>query len=161
MSEMSALEARLAAALAKIETAAANLPDAGAAKAAADAVASLENQLEEERSANAQLVERVQSLKDRQENQVAQLEKSLAAAKTADAEKNLILQKLKSSVEELRDQVARLTEANRGMVGDAELINTSMMAELEAMRASRRADVAEVDEILTQIEPHLEGGRHA
>jgi DNA repair exonuclease SbcCD ATPase subunit len=161
MSDMSTLEARLAAALARIEAASENLPDPGAAKAATDAIASLEAQREEERSTNAQLVERVQALKDRQENQVAQLEKSLAAAKTGDADKNVILENLKSSVEQLRDQVARLTEANRGMVGDAELINTSMMAELEAMRASRRADVAEVDEILAQIEPHLEGGAHA
>ena len=63
--------------------------------------------------------------------------------------------------DDLRDQIARLTEANRVMVGDADLINTSMMAELEAMRASRRADVSDVDDILAQLEPHLEGGVHA
>ena len=84
-----------------------------------------------------------------------------AAAKISEAEKNLIQQQLKASVEDLRDQISRLTEANRGMVGDADLINTSMMAELEAMRASRRADVAEVDDILAQIEPHLGEGAHA
>ncbi len=161
MSDPSALEERLAAALARIETATTNLPDPQAIAADAKSQAALEAQLDEERGANAQLVDRVKALKDRQENQVAQLEKSLAAAKTTEAEKNIVQQKLKASIEDLRDQIARLTEANRAMVGDADLINTSMMAELEAMRASRRADVSDVDDILAQLEPHLEGGVHA
>ncbi len=161
MDDPSALEERLAAALARIESATTNLPDPQVIAAGAKAQAALEAQLDEERGANAQLVDRVKALKDRQENQVAQLEKSLAAAKTAEAEKNIVQQKLKASVEDLRDQIARLTEANRAMVGDADLINTSMMAELEAMRASRRADVADVDDILAQLVPHLEGGAHA
>jgi predicted nucleic acid-binding Zn-ribbon protein len=161
MSDPSALEERLAAALARIETATTNLPDPQAIAADAKSQAALEAQFDEERGANAQLVDRVKALKDRQENQVAQLEKSLAAAKTTEAEKNIVQQKLKASIEDLRDQIARLTEANRAMVGDADLINTSMMAELEAMRASRRADVSDVDDILAQLEPHLEGGVHA
>lgn len=161
MSDPSALEERLAAALARIETATTNLPDPQAIAADAKSQAALEAQLDEERGANAQLVDRAKALKDRQENQVAQLEKSLAAAKTTEAEKNIVQQKLKASIEDLRDQIARLTEANRAMVGDADLINTSMMAELEAMRASRRADVSDVDDILAQLEPHLEGGVHA
>ena len=161
MSDPSALEERLAAALARIETATTNLPDPQAIAADAKSQAALEAQLDEERGANAQLVDRVKALKDRQENQVAQLEKSLAAAKTTEAEKNIVQQKLKASIEDLRDQIARLTEANRVMVGDADLINTSMMAELEAMRASRRADVSDVDDILAQLEPHMEGGAHA
>ena len=161
MSDPSALEERLAAALARIETATTNLPDPQAIAADAKSQAALEAQFDEERGANAQLVDRVKALKDRQENQVAQLEKSLAAAKTTEAEKNIVQQKLKASIEDLRDQIARLTEANRAMVGDADLINTSMMAELEAMRASRRADVSDVDDILAQLEPHMEGGAHA
>ena len=66
------------------------------------------------------------------------------------------MSELKTRVEELRDQVARLTEANRAMVGDAELVNTAMMAELDAMRASRRADMTEVDAILAELQPHVE-----
>ena len=161
MSDMSELEARLADALNRIDAAAARLPDPTAAQALAEVAASLESQLDEERTTNAQLLERVKALKDRQETQVSQLEKSLAAAKTAEATRNVIHQKLKNSVEELRDQIARLTEANRAMVGDPHLVNTAMMAELEAMRATRRADVAEVEDILAQLQPHLEEGAHA
>lgn len=159
MSDINELEERLSDALSRLEAAVSNLPDGD--NSAAQAAAALEAQLEEERTTNAQLIERVKALKERQETQVSQLEKSLAAAKTSDAEKNIVQQKLKASIEELRDQVARLTEANRAMVGDASLVNTAMMAELEAMRASRRADVVEVDEILSQIAPHLEEGTHA
>ena len=161
MSELSELESRLADALARIESAAARVPDPAQSAAEAARAAALEAQLEEERTTNAQLIERVKALKDRQENQVASLEKNLAEAKVAESERNVVQQKLKASIEQLRDQVARLTEANRAMVGDPHLVNTSMMAELEAMRASRRADVAEVDDILAHLAPHVGEPNHA
>lgn len=161
MSELNQLEDRLRAALSRIEAVAGNLPDPGDAVRAAQELAELKAQLEEERAANAQMIERVQALKDRQETQVSQLEEALAQAQTTDAEKTAVSQELKARVEDLRDQVARLTEANRAMVGNADLVNTAMMAELEAMRASRRADVAEIDDILSQLEPHIGGEAHA
>ena len=92
---------------------------------------------------------------------MARLEKDLAEARDAEAERAAVEHELKARVEELRDKVARLTEANRAMVGDADLINTAMMAELDAMRASRRADVTEIDDILAELRPHLSGGTHA
>ena len=161
MTTQSDLEDRLQSALARITNVANALPDAGAIAAQADEMDALRSKIEAERSTNEELVQRVKALKDRQENQVAELEASLEQAKTGEAEKSVVAQELKARVEELRDQVARLTEANRAMVGDPELVNTSMMAELDAMRASRRADVTEINDIIAQLEPHLEGDAHA
>lgn len=161
MTQLSDLEDRLQSALARMTTAANRLPDAGAIAAQADEMDSLRSKLDAERKTNEELVERVQALKERQETQVADLEAGLEQAKTAEAEKSAVAQELKARVEELRDQVARLTEANRAMVGDADLVNTSMMAELEAMRAARRADVTEIDDIISQLNPQLEGDANA
>ena len=165
MSDWEQLESRLAASLDRISDAAAKLQPAGVddADAEADAaeIENLRKQLSEERAANARLVEGLESLKKRQDTEVADMEERLKAATESDAEKSAVQRELKARVEELRDQVARLTEANRAMVGQPELVNSAMMAELEAMRASRRADVSELDEILAHLEPHLEGGAHA
>ena len=155
------LKNRLSEALDRVATAVAKLPDPGALAAQDEELETLRAKLAQERGRNEELVARVQALKDRQESQVAQMEKDLKAAEAQDAEKSSVMQELKSRVDELRDQVARLTEANRAMVGDAELVNTAMMAELDAMRASRRADAAEIDDILTDLQPHLAGGAHA
>ncbi|MEM6635285.1 MAG: hypothetical protein AAF667_05275 [Pseudomonadota bacterium] len=159
MSEIDRLSERLKTALDRIEAAAMTLPESTEPPATGptDAdIALLKGQLEDERTTNAQLIERVKALKDRQENQVAQLEQSLRISKTAEAERNQLHQKMRGTIEQLRDQVARLTEANRAMVGDAHLVNTSMMVELEALRAARLADAAEVDDLITELEPLIE-----
>ncbi len=161
MSDVNELEDRFRAALSRIEDAAARIPDQQSRNEAEAELGSLRKQVDEERKANADLVGRVNGLQERQDNEVARLEEALAASQTSEAEKSAIQQELKARVEELRDQVARLTEANRAMVGDPALVNTAMMAELEAMRSSRRADVSEVDDILAQLNPHFEGEAHA
>lgn len=161
MTTFTELEQRLEAALDRIEGATARVPDAGARRAEAEELETLRAKLEEERTANAQLVERIKALKERQETEVAELQAALSDAENSNAEKTAVQQELKARIEELRGQIARLTEANRAMVGDADLVNTAMMAELDAMRASRRADVTEIDDILARIQPRIEGGANA
>ena len=64
----------------------------------------------------------------------------------------------KAYLEELRDQVARLTEANRAMVGDAGLVNTAMMAEVEAMRERAKEDIAQAkDAALAEVFSSVNG----
>ena len=156
MSEHSELEDRLRAAIDRIERVAMALPDPNAPPEIEPAAyEALKTQLDDERTSNAQLIERVKVLKDRQEGQVAQLEQDLRDARAAEAERNKLHDTMKATIDDLQDQVARLTEANRGMVGDPQLVNTAMMVELEAMRASRKADIAEVDEILAELKPYL------
>jgi len=54
----------------------------------------------------------------------------------------------------LREQLAALRAA-RTEGAEPQLINKSLMAELDALRALRLTELAEMDEILAALEPHL------
>lgn len=173
MSDIAELERRISVALARIETgieALSDLPPAEAAPepapdASADAsagtatagdgaeIARLTAALEDERTVNAQLTERVRAIKDRQESMVGALEKKVerlgGQLDAADVE-----------IQRLKRLNADLSEANRALgaaaaagVAEPELINRSMMTELEAMRAARAAEIAEMNEILAELKP--------
>jgi len=158
MGDQKELEKRLGDALRRIEAAVDGLPESGAAAAA---VAELEDQLAAERETNTELIERIKALKARQETHVTSLEAKLSAASDAEAAAAARAARLKETIEELRGQIARLTEANRAMVGDADLVNTSMMVELEAMRATRRADAGEIESILALLSSKTGDQAHA
>jgi len=158
MSDQGDLEKRLGDALLRIEAAVSQLPDPAEAMRTQ---AELEGLLEAERETNAELIGRVKALKDRQETHVAALEAQLAAARKAADVASKSQAELKETIEGLRTQIARLIEANRSMVSDAELVNTSMMVELEAMRATRRADAGEIDAILALLAEQNGGHVHA
>ena len=158
MSDLGGVEKRFEDALFRIEAALDRLPDPGEALRNQ---AEMEGLLEAERETNAELIERVKALKERQETHVAGLETQLAAARTGAEEASRAQAELKETIEGLRAQIARLTEANRSMVGDPDLVNTSMMVELEAMRATRRADAGEIDAILSLLAGQNGGEAHA
>lgn len=151
MSDLQQVERRLAAALARI---ARGLERAGTAQApAADETAALRAALDKERAANAQLSERVHQIKQRQETSFAQLERKLARLT-----EQLDLQSLEML--RLKKANARLIEANAGLrqaqaegFPDATLVNRSISAELEALQAERRAEMAEMEEILAELKP--------
>ncbi|WP_420858805.1 hypothetical protein [Marivivens marinus] len=120
-------------------------------------VAELEKKLEEERLANAQLEERVQALKARQDGRVAELEAAAEGnlAKLARFEKDI--NRLREVNAELRANNGRLREALEDGITEPELINRAMAAELEALRALRQADATEVDAVLDELRPLIEG----
>jgi len=113
--------------------------------------------LEEERTVTAQLEERLKTLKDKQakelEGMAAQLQDMRAKVDSLDLEQ----QRLRQITTQLRDANAALREANEAGVGEPHLINKSMMAELEALRASRAAEIAEASAILSALTPILTG----
>ena len=73
MSDIAALEGRITAALDRIRSGLDQV--AAAAPAGGDASAALQDQLDEERTANAQLVERVRALKEAQDGRMANLKR--------------------------------------------------------------------------------------
>ncbi|CAM9972660.1 MAG: hypothetical protein CMF72_23805 [Mameliella sp.] len=117
-------------------------------------VTELKEALDEEQMANAQLQERLRVLKARMAEAEAPTgtepagSASLAAL---DAE----LQKLRAANEELMAANAALREANAQGVGEPELINRGMEAELEALRAARSAEAAETGAVLDALTPLL------
>jgi len=174
--DMAGLEARMTAALARIQAGIEKLPaaafladptigEAYDAPPVADAggsekVAELEAKLEEERTANAQLEQRVRQIKRRQESRVSELEAEVARvqAQLVDIEKQNA--KLRRTGAEMRSALEDLqTSARDGGGPEARLINRAMMAELEALRAERAADAADIGALISTLEPLLEGAQ--
>lgn len=65
----------------------------------------------------------------------------------------LELQRMRKVTVQLREQLARLREAAEAGSTEPHLINKAMMAELEALRAARASEIAEMDEILSELSP--------
>ncbi len=141
MSDIEELERRLASAMERIAN------GLGALGADADA-GSAHGALEEERLVNAQLQERVRKLSERLG---AAQDETRGRLETLDLE----LQRLRKSNEQLRMSNAALRQANEAGVGEPHLINKAMLAELEALRAERAADAAEVATIMGALQELL------
>ena len=157
MSDINALQARITAALDRIRAGLDAIPSAEAAQDGKD----LEIQLAEEKTANAQLVARVEALKERQDGRVAELEAQVSAQAQHMAALDAELQKLRASNADMRDVNAQLRSAAADGVANAELINRAMMAEIDALHAQRGADRAEVDAIIAELSPYIGGAENA
>ncbi|MCB2110803.1 MAG: hypothetical protein H6895_08965 [Defluviimonas sp.] len=155
MSDITEFERRISAALARIGAA---LDQAGpaAAPAGGDASAALTEALEAERTANAQLNERVRAIKDKQERMVASLEQKVAHLSAQLDANGQELQRLKRLNIELTETNRALAASAEAGVAEPHLINRAMMSELDALRAARAAEVAELDEILSELRPLIE-----
>lgn len=166
MSDLAPVERRLAAALDRIARHADKAPKArgsvfglgSRAEPQPDPeqvalVSSLRDALEKERAANAQLSERVHQVKQRQETTIAQLERRLARLTEQLDLQSLEMLRLKKANSKLVDANTGLREAQVEAFPDATLINKSISAELEALQAERRAEMAEMEEILSELKP--------
>ncbi|WP_108835791.1 hypothetical protein [Tateyamaria sp. Alg231-49] len=151
MSEIDALQQRLTAAMDRIGAGASAL---GAAQGGN--TAELQAALDDEKTANAQLTERVRKMSDRQEEALAEARAAAEATQTRVAAMDLELQRLRKANDQLRESNAALRTANQEGVGEPHLINKAMMAELEGLRAARAADVAEASSILGALGPLLD-----
>lgn len=168
MSDIAGYERRISAALERIarrvdsDRARQDAPAAEAGRAArpdpAEAEA-LRAALEKERAANARLSERVHQVKQRQETTIAQLERRLARLTEQLDLQSLEMLRLKKANARLMEANAGLREAQAEGFPDATLVNRSISAELEALQAERRAEMAEMEEILTELKPFLADDR--
>ena len=152
MSDISELERRIAGALERAGQAMEQMAAAGDGQADGDS-ASLAAELEAERVANAQLEERVRAIKDKQETTLAALEAEVTKLRASVATRDTELQRIRAVNDELRRSNGALRDANAQSLADPHLVNTSMMTELESLRAARSADRAELDDILATLEP--------
>lgn len=112
--------------------------------------------LEDERTANAQLTERVRTLKTKSDAEMAQLRAHAEEAEARMAQLDVELQRARRANAALVDACEALRDANAEGVGDADLINKAMLAELEGLRAARAVDVAEASAILAALGPLVE-----
>ncbi len=112
--------------------------------------------LEDERTANAQLTERVRALKTKSDAEMAQLRNRTEECDARMAQLDIELQRVRRANTQLTEACAALRDANEEGVGDPHLINKAMLAELEGLRAARAADMAEATAILSALTPLVE-----
>jgi chromosome segregation ATPase len=162
MAEIAELESRITAALDRIRagisgmSVSADLPTQSADD---PRVAELLAQLAEEKTVTAQLEQRVRALKDRQDGQMADLSAREEHARTRLAGVDRDIQKLRQANAELRANNAKLREALSDGIAEPQLINKAIVAELEAIRALRGVDAAEVDLVIDALTPIIEEAR--
>ena len=118
--------------------------------------ADLQTALDEERMAHAQLTERMKMLRDQDtKGQHAARAEIDRLTRQIDAQ-GLDVQRLRSSVTQLREDLRRLREAAEQGMADPGLINRAMQAELEALRATQAAEATEMSDILAALGPIVE-----
>lgn len=122
-------------------------------------VLALQAELEAERAASAQLTERVLAIREKQETTLAALERRLTQATRA-------LEAVQVEANRLKRANNDLIEVNRQLIDgagriDPALVNLSMQAELEALRAARAWEASELSDIVTGLAPivaaHVKG----
>ncbi len=161
MNDINALEARIAMAFVRLKEAidkagpAATVPEPEEIDAS-ETPEALKAQLEDERTVNAQLEERVRALKKRQDQKLATLEERVSAQKAQIAELDVHIQRVQTANAELREVATEMRTALIDETADPGLVNRAMLAELEALRATQSADRAEVDAILGELTATLE-----
>ena len=177
MSDISALEQRLAAALRRISTATEALPDN--ADRSTDVAGSDTNRgsLENSEAMTAQaefekiqteLIETCKKL-TAQDRQLVELTQALEAARTAQSEPmptpeersdhlaeavnalELELSQVSQSNAQLRASNKSLRDVNAQGVGDAGLINAGLQAEIDSLTAERAADAAQMQLLITAL----------
>ena len=177
MSDISALEQRLAVALRRISTATEALPDNADRRtdvAGSDTNrASLENSeamtaRAEFEKIQAELIETCKKL-TAQDRQLVELTQALEAARTAQSEPmpapeersdhlaeavnalELELSQVSQSNAQLRASNKSLRDVNAQGVGDAGLINAGLQAEIDSLTAERAADAAQMQLLITAL----------
>lgn len=151
MSDIAELERRIIAALERIDSSVDGFEASGGADDAE--VAALRESLEAEKLANAQLEERVSAIKQKQETTVKEMDEKIKALTTDLAKHEADAKKLLNVNAQLRESNDALREANENQVGDAHLINKAMQTELESLRTTRKADMAELETIMAELKP--------
>ena len=177
MSDISALEQRLAAALRRISTATEALPDNADRRTDVAGSETNRGSLENSEAMTAQaefekiqteLIETCKKL-TAQERQLVELTQALEAARTAQSEPmptpeersdhlaeavnalELELSQVSQSNAQLRASNKSLRDVNAQGVGDAGLINAGLQAEIDSLTAERAADAAQMQLLITAL----------
>lgn len=165
MSEISEYEARITKALERIGRAVAVAEEQASAQSgtAKGGIASdemeaelgrLNEALEAERNTNAQLEDRVRAIHDTQKTHVGALEDEVETLRRQLMDHDAELQKLRRVNTQLRTNNTALRDANIQGIGNPSLVNKALMVQLEALKASREADMVELNAILTDLRPY-------
>ncbi|MFD1156771.1 hypothetical protein [Roseovarius aestuarii] len=155
MSQIDELQRRITAALDRIGQGLDGVGSAGSGDA--QALEALTKELEDEKLVSLQLEERLKALSQKQKERAAAEEGARAEQANAMRKLDHELQSLRKANQQLRDNNKALREANEAGVTEPHLINKSMLAELEGLRAARAADRAEADLVMADLSRLIAG----
>jgi hypothetical protein len=149
MSDIEELERRISAAFDRIGQAVDGFvpPTTGAG------TGELQDALLTEQTTNAQLTERLRVVKEREAGKAAEAAETVDRLTRALDAQGLELQRMKKTVIQLRETLRALREAQTEAVADPHLVNKAMLTELEALRATRLTEMAQMEEILAELHP--------
>jgi len=155
MSQIDELQRRITAAMERIGQ---GLDGMSATQAPADAgeLDAVKQELEDEKLTNAQLQERVNALGQKLEAATSDAAQHFEAQSAASTKLDAELGRLRRANLQLRTSNKELREANEAGVGEPHLINKAMLAELEALRATRSSEAAEAEAIMGALAPLIE-----
>lgn len=166
MQDLAELERRISAALSRIGAGIDALPVAAAsAGGVADQgaeVAALRAELEAERAARAELQARL----DAMPAQPATADGGDLAERVERMTRQLDVQgiemvRLRKTVGALRENLRALRTLQQQGIADPAAVNRAMAVELDSIRVQRLSEVAELDEILAELEPLVAAGGRA
>jgi uncharacterized protein YhaN len=121
----------------------------------------LQDALLTEQTANAQLTERLRVVKAREASQAAEAAEKVDRLNRALDAQGLELQRMKKTAIQLRESLAALRETQTEAVADPHLVNRAMLTELEALRATRLTEMAQMEVILAELHPLIGDLQHA
>ncbi|MBN2759849.1 MAG: hypothetical protein JXQ79_05065 [Rhodobacteraceae bacterium] len=159
MTDIKQMETRLSHALDRISAAAGKLTTAPAPVIEDADSAKLRAELDAERAKTAQLTERVNAVRQRQDSSVASLERRLARMTEQLDLQSLEMLRLKKANSKLIEANRQLREGHEAQVIEPSAINRSLVAELEALRAERAAELAEMEDVLGELKPLMGTGK--
>ena len=159
MDEIAELERRITAALERISKGMEERPSAsgGPSPVVLAELDRLREELDDERTANYQLTERLKQQRARAERTLDEIREEAARLTAQVDEQALAMQRLVNSNVQMREELRRLREATeRGGTVDAALIDKALAAELEAYRATAEAETAELADLIAALTPIVE-----
>ncbi|MDE9451794.1 hypothetical protein J3R80_15075 [Aliiroseovarius sp. Z3] len=149
MTDISELETRITTALERISSGLAALSNQPGSSD--EDIAQLKALLEEERTANSQLSERVKALQQNRADEVDKLQGELGRLTAQLETDEVVLSKMRQVNADLRANNDALRKAIADGGVTAELVNDAIAAELEGLRVAQSADRAELDAVLGEL----------
>jgi predicted nucleic acid-binding Zn-ribbon protein len=156
MKELAELERRINHALDRIARGIEAVPataGGGAAESGNEDLTALQAALAAEKARTAQLAEKLRNAPREPGGNAAQMQRKVEKLTGQLDVQGLELQRLKKTNAQLTETLRALRQAAESGVTDASAINRALQAEVEALRTARMAEIAEMDEILSELKP--------
>lgn len=155
MHEIGKLQRRIIAALDRIGAGVERIEAPASTSGAGTEGRDIETALVDERSATAELRDRLEATKARHDRELDEARNALDEARALLREVEEDRNRLKAANEALGEAARSLRDANAQGVTDADLVNNAVLAEIDTLKTIRASDRSELDALIRLIAPVL------